>query len=517
MNGVGQRLLYRLRMLDEWQALIVCFVAGAATSLSFAPTNYWWILPFTISLFYFLLDSAAGRRHGLLRGFAFGYGFFIVGTWWIANALAVDAEKFGWLIPISIGGLSAVMALWFALFGWLVWWRRSGDAFADLMHFIIIWVVVEYLRTLGMFGFPWNLLGYAAMVSDRVAQLGAITGIYGLSLLVVACALLPVAWLKPNIGERNRMVYSAVTLIALIVVYGYGMARTPSQAELTDTRVRVVQGSIPQSLKWTPEGRLESIRIHGELSTMQTDAATPEIIIWEETALPFTLYPDSVWPSRVSGILPPRSTLITGAVRADDSGSAIKVWNSAVVIGPGGNWQTSYDKHQLVPFGEFVPLRSVLPIEKITPGNTDFSRGPGPQTLRVNGVPPFSPLVCYEVVFPWIASNKQDRPDWIVNVTNDAWYGDSPGPYQHFTMTRMRAIEQGLPLVRAANTGISAVIDPYGHPIRTLSLNQRGIIDQALPKPLPVTFYAQNGEATVLVILVVLWIGTIWRLRRRKT
>lgn len=517
MNGVSQRVMYRLRLLDEWQAMVLCFLVGAATALAFAPTDCWWLLPITIPLFYLLLDSAAGRRHGLGRGFAFGYGFFMAGTWWIANALAVDVEKFGWMIPLSVGGLSAVMALWFALLGWLVWWKRSGDAYTDVLRFLILWVVVEYVRTLGMFGFPWNLLGYTALVSDRVSQLGALTGVYGLSFLVGACALLPVVWIKPGISERNRMIYSAVTLIALIIIYGYGMARTPSDIAYTDTRVRVVQGNIPQSLKWSPEGRLESIRIHGELSTMQTNGPTPEIIVWEETALPFTLYPNSVWPSRVSGMLPPRSTLITGAVRADDSGRDIKVWNSAVVISPDGQWSTSYDKHQLVPFGEFVPLRNVLPLEKITPGNTDFSRGKGPQTLRSGNIPPFSPLICYEIIFPWITLDKTDRPEWLVNVTNDAWYGDSPGPHQHFTMSRMRAIEQGLPLVRAANTGISAIIDPYGRPIRMLNLNERGIIDQALPKPLAATFYGQHGEAAVLIILLVFWLGTIWRLRAIKT
>lgn len=516
MDGIGQRLTYRLRLLNEWQALLACFVAGAGTALAFAPTNCWWVLPLTLSAFHFLLDAAAGRRHGLGRGFAFGYGFFMVGTWWIANALAVDAERFGWLIPFSVGGLSAVMALWFALFGWLVWWRRSGDAFADILRFLVLWVAVEYLRTLGMFGFPWNLLGYTALVSERVVQLASLAGTYSLSLLVLACALLPAVWLKPGVGERARMVYSAVSLIALIVVYGYGMARMPSDSEFTDTRVRVVQGNVPQSMKWSPEGRLESIRIHGELSTMQTAAPTPEIIVWEETALPFTLYPDSAWPSRISSLIPSRSTLITGALRADDSAGDIKLWNSAVLIAPSGKWEASYDKHQLVPFGEFVPLRNVLPLEKITPGSVDFSRGQGPQTLRSEGVPPFSPLVCYEVVFPWIALNQADRPDWLVNVTNDAWYGDSPGPYQHFNMSRMRAVEQGLPLVRAANTGISAVIDPYGHPVRMLNLNVRGIIDQALPKPLSVTFYAKHGEAPVLAVLLALWICTIWRLRRPK-
>lgn len=516
MHGVSQRLLYRLRLLNEWQATLLCFIAGAGTATAFAPTYWWPLLVLTLPVFYLVLEAAAGRRHGMGRGFAFGYGFFMTGTWWIANALAVDAEQFGWLIPISIGGLSAVMALWFAVFGWLVWWRRSGHAFADVLMFLILWVGVEYARTLGAFGFPWNLLGYTAQLSERLEQLAAVTGTYGLSLLILSVALLPVVWIKPTITQRQRMAYSIVALVALILTYGYGMVRTPQVAGLTDTRIRVVQGNIAQSMKWTPQGRNESIRIHTELSTMQTNAPTPSIIVWEETALPFTLYPDSPWPARVASALPASTTLITGAVRADDTKNALHVFNSAVVITPDGKWVQSYDKHQLVPFGEFVPLRSVLPLDKITPGSVDFSRGAGARTLRADGVPPFSPLVCYEIIFPWLALDKTDRPDWMLNITNDAWYGDTAGPYQHFAMTRMRAIEQGLPVVRAANTGISAVIDPYGRTVRALALGERGIIDQSLPKPLPPTLYATHAEVPVFIILVMLWIITLWLLRRRK-
>lgn len=486
-------------------------------ALAFAPFYYWWVMPLALPLFYLVLEAAPARRHALRRGFGFGYGYFMAGTYWIANALAVDSAQFGWLIPISILGLSAVMGLWFALFGGVVWWARSGNAPCDVLRFALLWVVLEYLRTLGIFGFPWNLLGYAALASERVAQLASLMGVYGLSLLMMPLALLPVIWLKQNISERARGVYSAAALIALIASYGFGMARMPTQSEMTGTRVRVVQPNIPQSLKWTQDGRLQSLRIHAELSQLQTEAPVPPIIIWSETAMPFTLYPDSVWPARLSGLLPPRSTLITGAVRGDDSGATLQVWNSIVAIDGAGILRASYDKHQLVPFGEFVPLRHILRLNKITPGTTDFSRGPGPQTQAFEDVPPYSPLVCYEIIFPWLAVNEAERPAWIMNATNDAWYGDSPGPYQHFSMSRLRAIEQGLPVVRAANTGISAVIDPYGRPVRSLPLNERGIIDQALPKALEPTFYAKHAETLTLSLMAVLWMFTQLWLWVRKT
>jgi apolipoprotein N-acyltransferase len=512
MQGLSKRFQYSLRLLDEWQASVVCFLSGTATALAFAPQSAWVAIFFTLPLFYLMIESAAARRHALLRGFSFGYGFFMTGTYWIAYALTVDSAKFGWLVPFSILGLSAVMALWFALFGWLVWWRRSGNWLSDMLTFAVLWVVVEYLRSLGIFGFPWNLMGYIALPMG-LAQPAAWMGVYGLSLMMVLAGLMPLAWLKHQPGERTATIYSAAVLLVLIAAYAYGMARMPTGNEpSSNVRVRIVQPNIPQSEKWTQAGRLKSLQLHAQLSHMASDAPPADIIIWSETAMPFTLYPDSPWPSRLGTLLSPNTTLLTGVVEADDSKRGdIQVTNSVVAINADGVKAASYDKHQLVPFGEFVPLRHLLPLDKITPGDTDFSRGQGPQTITIAGVPAFSPLVCYEIIFPWLAVNKADRPDWILNVTNDAWYGDSPGPYQHFAMSRMRAIEQGLPLVRAANTGISAVIDSYGQVVRKLPLNQRGIIDQQLPKPLAPTYYARHGESISIFLLLLLLIFTQWR------
>jgi len=517
MQRFIQSGIYRLRLLSQWHALMVCFAAGAATSLAFAPLYLWWALPFALPAFYYLLDASGTRLNACMRGFMFGYGFFMAGTWWIANALAVDAAQFGWLIPISVVGLSAVMALWFGVFGWLVWWRRTGHAVVDLVQFILLWVAVEYLRTLGMFGFPWNLLGYAALASPKLAQVASLIGSYGLSVCVLALAMLPVALTSHRISALAKAIYTAVAASILILGMIFGAARIPAQSALTEARVRVVQPNIAQAMKWTQQGRLESIRIHGELSRQPSEnGAIPSTIIWAETAAPFTFYPDSVWPARLSSMVPAGSTLLTGAVRADDSAPKLQLWNSIVAISPEGKWLTSYDKHQLVPFGEFVPLRSVLPLDKITPGSIDFSRGKGVHTTQVPGVPPFSALVCYEVIFPWLTVDAAQRPAWVLNATNDAWYGDTAGPYQHYATARMRAIEQGLPLVRAANTGISAIIDPYGRAVAQLPLNMRGVIDGALPKALAATPYARYHEIPVLTVMFILYAAAYWRVRCAK-
>jgi apolipoprotein N-acyltransferase len=518
MTGFTQRLHYKLRLLDEWQAWLVCFLAGAASALAFAPMNAFYVLPLTLPLLYLLLDAASSRRGSVLRGFFFGYGYAMAGTYWIAYALAVDIERFGWLIPISTLGLSAVMAWPYALLGVLFWWRRSGDAFADLLRFLVLWVLLEYARSLGMFGFPWNLLGYAALPSLSISQLAAFTGPYGLSLLVLAVALVPLAWIKPGISRRMAGAYSLLVVGLLLASVSMGAARIPPEVEVSGTRLRLVQPNIPQRMKWTQEGRIQSLRVHAQLSQQpsETPDGIPPTIIWSETAMPFTLYPESVWPSRLSGMLPPGRTLITGAVRAETRGLKLNIWNSIVVI-ENGIQRAAYDKHQLVPFGEFVPLRSVLPLEKITPGSIDFSRGVGAGYFRLGALPPYSALVCYEVIFPWIAIDAGRRPAWLLNVTNDAWYGDSPGPYQHFATSRFRAIEQGLPMVRVANTGISGIIDPYGRVVQALPLGTQGVMDGSLPQPAPATPYGRYHEWPMAVLLLGLWLAGGLRLWLKKS
>jgi len=232
----------------------------------------------------------------------------------------------------------------------------------------------------------------------------------------------------------------------------------------------------------------------------KTGGLVPAVTIWPETAYPGAVrgLTDQPWPFS--------KLLLTGALAVEGEGADTRIYNSVAAIDGQGNLRARYDKHQLVPFGEFVPLRAVLPLRKITPGDIDFSRGEGAHTVAIEGVPPFSPLVCYEAIFPWMAT-AETRPAWLLNVTNDGWYGDSAGPYQHFAMARMRAIEQGLPLARAANNGVSAVVDPYGRVVASLALNVRGILDVPLPAPLAPTFYATHSEWVMLMLLILMFIG----------
>jgi apolipoprotein N-acyltransferase len=489
-------------------ALLVLFAAGALVALGFAPFHYWPVLFISLPILYGLLIQSASRAQALWRGFAFGYGFFMAGTWWIGNALLVDAAKFGWMMPFSVLGLSAVMALWFLPLAYGVYCLRAR---MTPLLFTAVWVLVELARSVGIFGFPWNLVGYMSFASLEVAQLASLIGTYGLSLLLVWVALLPVYWL---VTSRRVTVMASIIAFALCAAsYGYGHQRLQTPVQFTDTVIRIVQPNIPQEVKGTEAGRDIAIRSLDELTTLSPKGPQPDVIIWPETAYPFTVRAKSPLP------LPKfKGLLISGAVRAEGTKPNVRIWNSMFVATAEGKILATYDKHQLVPFGEFVPLRSVLPLDKITPGDIDFSRGDGLRTVAIEGgVPPFSPQICYEGIFPWLAADAANRPKWMLNLTNDGWYGDSSGPYQHFEMVRMRAIEQGLPMVRVANSGISAVVDAYGGVRARLSLNQKAILQTILPRDIGETLYAKAGSFLIFTALLpVLLMQVLPYLLRKK-
>ena len=503
-SGLPRRLC--LLTTTKWHPLLTAFIAGALMALAFAPFQFWPVIFISLPVLYCLLDRATTAAHAAWRGFFFGYGYFMAGTWWIANALLVDIAKFGWMIPLSVLGLSGVLGIYFALLGALFRRVRTASPAANLLRFVTLWVAMEYLRSIGPFGFPWNLAGTIALASLPVAQTAAWVGSFGLSALVVLAGVAP-ALLRDGTSKRARCQGIAIPLLLIVGTYSYGTLRLGQPVAMTATAIRIVQPDIAQTLKGTQAGQLESVRILSALSA----GAPVDVTLWPETAYPYPMR-----GGRADLLRPPSGLLITGALRVEGGRSDLRIFNSLVAIDAAGLVQAQYDKHQLVPFGEFVPLRSVLPLDKITPGDLDFTRGSGARTLSLPGVPSFSPLICYEVIFPWMAVDAARRPAWLLNVTNDGWYGDSPGPYQHFAMARMRAIEQGLPLVRAANSGISALIDPYGRVIARLPLDVRGALEVHLPLALEPTLYARTGEGEALLLMALLWLASGAMTRKHK-
>ncbi len=465
---------------------------GAAVALALPPTNLWPCLLGFAGLLH-LLRHAGRPRRALLLGWCFGFGHFLLGLYWIAIAFFTDAERFGLLAIPAVVLLCAGLALYPALAAVLVALHRWRSTSAAALALVLAWLLTEWLRGHLLFGgFPWNLIGYTFADWAGPSQLAALTGIWGLSLLAVLVGALPAALLEPGPSARWPAPAAAGLLLALIWLGGTLRLQEAGTPPVTDVQLRLVQGNVAQSDKWQPELRARWFAHYLELSARPAPGARPDrksVVIWPESAAPYPLDREPEARRMIARVVPPGGLLLTGGTRFDLASQPPRAWNSLFALDDSGRILAVYDKSNLVPFGEFLPFRSVLGrlgLEKLTQGSIDFQRGPGRQTLALPGLPPFSPLICYEAIFPGGVVDPRARPAWLLNITNDAWFGRSSGPYQHLAMARMRAIEEGLPLVRAANTGISAVVDPWGRIQARLGLDETGVLDAALPAPLPV-------------------------------
>jgi apolipoprotein N-acyltransferase len=391
------------------------------------------------------------------------------------------------------------LAVFSGLAAWIAF-RCSRPGLARIFALAAAWAVLEWVRSWVLTGFPWNLLGSVWLVLPPVAQFASVGGSYGLSLVTVLVASLPVL-----LTRRTGRIAFAGGMAGLLAIAAWGAFRLSSGPLPTvpNVRLRLVQANIEQTLKWNPEMRLQHFRQHLDLTQAPGwDKITD--VIWPETAAPSFLERDPEARRLIAAATPPGGLLITGAVRGTLPGVLpFRIWNSLEALDGRGEIVATFDKAHLVPFGEYVPLHDLLPLAKITAGSVDFSAGPGPQTIDLPALPPVGPLICYEVIFPADVVDPARRPAWLLNLTNDGWYGISAGPFQHLAAARLRAIEEGLPLVRAANTGISAVIDPYGRVLSELPLGKSGILDSELPQALrQVPPYGRFGNAVPLLLVV---------------
>lgn len=448
----------------------LAFLSGICATLTLPPIYLFpLVIPAYGGLFY-LLAKADTRRRAALTGFFWGWGFYMTGLYWFVIALMTDPDKFAWLIPLALFALTAVIALYTAVFAWL-WQQVKKSGVKGALIFSLLWTLVELARGHLFTGFPWNLAGYVFNATDASIQLASLIGIYGLTFVAVFLGAVTIA--------HRRAAIACWVILALGIGWGQWRVTTAPEEYVDGVKLRLVQANISQHHKWDPNRQMQGLRAH--ISIMRAPGIeTITHVIWPETAVPYVLNDDSTLALRLGETLLPGQYLITGAIR----GNSERLTNSIAVVDSKGAVQGSYDKYKLVPFGEFLPLRWMIPDALETPvGMMDMTPGPGAQTLRWPGLPPVSPLICYEVIFPGNAVKENDRPSWLLSVTNDAWFGTSSAPYQHLAMARMRAIEQGLPMVRAANTGISAVFDSYGRRIAYLPLNTADYADTKLPKP----------------------------------
>ncbi len=520
MPGVGgqnQTIAFRLEeylaRLSPRKKILMSFLLGGLSALAFVPVSAVAILiPALVGLFW-LVHGASGPRRAFLLGWAFGVGHFLVGLYWIGNAFFVYAERHALLAVPGILGMAIVLGIYTGLISLLYrallphCFCQSSVSWRHVLLFATLWTVFEWIRSWAFTGFPWNLLGSVWMVSDEIIQVASLGGVYLLSLITVFVAVLP-AILVSNSFRCRFIVLSGFALIGVLWVGGAWRLSGVETEYVEGVMLRLVQPNIAQRLKWQPDLRLAHVETLVRLSRQPAlGTVAPSHVIWPETAVPYSVPGRPELLSMLRHAVPPDGILIGGALRRGqaaslDGGPPARpvVWNSLFVLDQSGRILPGYDKMHLVPFGEYVPFQDILPIEKLTDGAVGFSFGDGPRRLDVPGLPALSPLICYEVIFPGQVVEPDSRPSWILNITNDAWYGYSAGPFQHFAAARLRAVEEGLPVVRVANTGISGIIDGYGRTLKSIKLETTGVLDGALPKELPVTLFARYGVKIPLLI-----------------
>jgi apolipoprotein N-acyltransferase len=512
------------------RALLAVF-AGAFSGLAFAPVEAWPVMFISLGLLVWMLDGCHAA-HSELRprlrcaaiiGFWFGFGYFLASLYWVAEAFLVEPGRHAWLLPFVMTAMPAGMALFYAAATALAMllWRPGG---ARVLALAIALGLAEYARGHVLTGLPWNLLGYALTGNEPMMQLAALFGVYALSLLAVLIFASPAAIFAPKgsglAAPKSATAMTVLLLLALALGYGWGEWRlAAADLATTNLRLRIVQANIDQANKWRPENSAEIFTDYLDLTKSSGSApglAGISLVIWPETAVPFLLAdaPDALLA--IGAMLPEGTALLVGAARLVDATDAQgapappHIYNSLLVIDDKGQVVGSYDKIHLVPFGEYLPFQDILEslgFMQLTGVRGGFSAGTGPRLLSIPGAPQASPLICYEIIFPDDVTDAKQRPGWLLNITNDAWFGTSAGPYQHFHQARLRAVEQGLPVVRAANTGISAIIDPYGRVVAKLGLGKEGVVDGLLPQALSPTLFARRGQLVEIVLLALAFAG----------
>lgn len=519
-----ERLAGKVILLWGWRRAAIAFAAGALAVFAQAPFDFPAVCFISFSLLVWLLDgSVAERGSGFVRrlipafvtGWWFGFGYFLAGLWWIGNALLVEADDFAWALPLAILGLPALLAFFY---GFAAAVARSlwSDGIGRIAALAFAFGLAEWLRTFMFTGFPWNAIGYAAMPTPLLMQSASVVGLAGMNALAVFVFASPA--LLASSRDRRLGLIAATLIVA--AHFGFGLWRPLPGADKT-LSIRAVQPSIDQSEKWDTAVRDRIFKTYLDMTTAKPadGQPRPDLIIWPETAVPFlfTERPEAL--AELGDVLQDGQMLLAGAVRGEGSGEAdARFYNSVVAINDAGEIASAFDKNHLVPFGEYLPFEDLLSqigLTKIVATPVSFSSGSSRAPITVPGGFKAIPLICYEAIFPYEVASVSAEGDFILNITNDAWFGDTPGPYQHFRQAQVRAVEAGLPLIRVANNGITAAVDAGGRMIDGLALNAVGSLDVQLPivraQPLAGS-PARNGLGLVFCFFVL---GCILKVLRR--
>lgn len=519
-------------LLSPWAIRFGALIAGLAAGLAHPPFGFLpGFLGYALLLAVVHAPDPRPLKAAFFRGWLAGLGYFAVSVWWVVDAFLVDAAVHGWMAPFALALLAGGLALFWGL-GLTLYRATRARGLLRVLVFAGALSATEWLRSHIFTGFPWNLPGETWRAGSAASQLAAVVGPYALTWVTLTLSAAPVLLFDP-MRHRRRAIIAGVLVLAAVGLHQVGAQRlklAPPPAP-EGPRIRVVQANIDQKNKWRPEN-LELIFATYERLTVQRDRVdiVPDIVVWPEGALPAVadnlLAPGSPYVRRFQNALSPGQTLLMGANRAGlaEDGRSLDYFNSLIALrreSDGLRVTGVYDKHRLVPFGEFLPLGDLMTLigfRSLVHMPEDFSAGPAPRPMTLPGLPSFQPMICYEALFPRLAARQgAPRPQWILNVSNDAWFGVTSGPLQHLNLASYRAIEEGLPMVRATPTGVSAFIDAHGRvlPNADLGLSKLGVIDATLPPSLAPTPYSRHGDKAFLVMLALSALtGLIFAVRR---
>ncbi|MDP1737882.1 MAG: apolipoprotein N-acyltransferase [Caulobacter sp.] len=513
--------------------------AGLAAALAHPPFG---VLPGLLGypLLLWLTDTAdEGRplRSAFWRGWLAGAAYFGLGTWWIAEAFLVDIVHHGWMAPFAVTLMAGGIALFWGaaclVYRWIADRTPGGLGLARVLVFAGVLAGLEWLRGHVLTGFPWNLIGETWRAGSALSQTAALVGAYGLTWITLATVCTVVLW-REGRGGKITIGGAAACLAALFAFGAYRTWNTRFDSNPGELTVRIVQADIKQSAKYDPAEFKRIVDAYVGLTSRPYPGGRPaDIVIWPEGAIPDAinsyLAPGTWTLAAIGGALRPGQTLLVGAYRVEETQADYRVFNSLVAVRRTGDSLEPagvYDKHRLVPFGEFLPLdnfMSALGVKTLVHVGDGFTSGPRPQPLQPEGLPAFQPLICYEALYPGFtragANASGIRPYFIVNVSNDAWFGATSGPLQHLNLASYRAIEEGLPMIRATPTGVSTVVDATGRQTgRALRLGETGVIDTTLPGGRYETPYRRFGNLPFLLLLLIsgltgLHKRVVWRLK----
>jgi apolipoprotein N-acyltransferase len=517
------KLRARVGALNGWQAALLLFLAGAVSALAMAPYHVWPLLAVGLIVLMWSVDRAHGMGQGLksafFRGFMFGFGYFLAGTFWLSFAFITRGPEFIPLIPLALPLFSGFLALYWG--GAMVLYKALRHRSEwRILGFAASIALFEWIRAHLFSGLPWNMPAYAWPAGGAVSQAASWFGVYGLTLLTILILASPAVSVSRS-GAVTRLFPPLAGMIILTVLIATGSARIPSGASPVrdDVTMRIVQLAMTQEEKWGPGGFYLARQRYLEL-TRQPGIENVSHVLWAEGALPrYYVLQDAETLGLIDQALPPETLLLAGvnrAVEVPEQDDEYVFYNSLTMMNFEGLTPrfTQYDKALLVPFGEFIPFAAL--IDAI--GFSDFARqqftaGSGQQVMDTGRAGAMMPLICYEAIFPRYLQGAPERPDWLYNLSNDAWFGETSGPAQHLIQSQYRSIEAGLPMVRTAVRGVSGVVDPFGRMAARIERLDEGAHDVSLPLPIAATPYVRWGNLPFWVVCIAIFAG-IFGVRR---